>query len=65
MDSARRRRRTQTVREYRNYVHPHKQKESRVAFDQDSVMLCWAPVRAIINDLEERVVVSRGKADAG
>jgi hypothetical protein len=50
----------QTVREYRNYVHPHKQMVNKVAFDQDSVMLCWAPVRAIINDLEERVIASRG-----
>lgn len=47
------------VREYRNYVHPHKQKAHKVAFDQDSVMLCWAPVRAIVNDLEERVASVR------
>lgn len=51
------------VREYRNYVHPHKQKENRLAFDQDSVMLCWAPVQAIINDLEERVASSRSGGD--
>jgi hypothetical protein len=47
------------VREYRNYVHPYKQKTQQVAFDQDSVMLCWAPVRAIINDLEERVAAGK------
>jgi hypothetical protein len=43
------------VREYRNYVHPRKQMENRVTFDRDSVIMCWAPVRAIINDLEERL----------
>ena len=41
------------VREYRNYVHPRVQQQDPQDFDRDSVMLCWAPVRAVLNDLEE------------
>jgi hypothetical protein len=52
------------VREYRNYVHPHKQVENEMAFDRDSVMLCWAPVRAIVNDLEERLAQQRSAGAA-
>jgi hypothetical protein len=43
------------VREYRNYVHPRVQQRHPQMFDRDSVMLCWAPVRAVLNDLEERL----------
>ena len=43
------------VREYRNYVHPRVQQQDPQEFDRDSVMLCWAPVRAVLNDLEEQL----------
>jgi len=40
------------VREYRNLVHVRLQSESGLAPDGDTIMMCWAPVRAVINDLE-------------
>jgi len=40
------------VREYRNLVHIRLQSESGLAPDGDTIMMCWAPVRAVINDLE-------------
>lgn len=43
------------VREYRNFIHPRAQLAKEAEFDQDSVMLCWAPVRALVNDLEARL----------
>ncbi|WP_410576069.1 hypothetical protein [Amycolatopsis sp. lyj-108] len=46
---------TDTVRDFRNFVHPRKELSERPRFDQDSVMLCWAPVHALLNDLEENV----------
>lgn len=39
------------VRDYRNLVHPREQLESGVAPDGDTVLLCWQPVLAMINDL--------------
>ncbi|WP_432849126.1 hypothetical protein ACQPXB_00940 [Amycolatopsis sp. CA-161197] len=44
-----------TVRDFRNFVHPRKELAEQPRFDQDSVMLCWAPVHALLNDLEENV----------
>ncbi|OLT16553.1 hypothetical protein BJF78_13765 [Pseudonocardia sp. CNS-139] len=41
------------VREYRNFVHPRQQLESGLFPDNDTVLLCWQPVLAIINDLRE------------
>lgn len=43
------------VRQYRNFVHPRAELEKQPKFDQDSVTLCWAPVRALLNDLEEHI----------
>jgi hypothetical protein len=43
------------VRDFRNFVHPRKELAERPRFDRDSVMLCWAPVHALLNDLEENV----------
>ncbi|MEU6644540.1 hypothetical protein ABZ863_18575 [Saccharomonospora sp. NPDC046836] len=43
------------VRDYRNFVHPRKELAEQPDFDQDSVRLCWAPVHALLNDLEERL----------
>lgn len=45
----------QTVREYRNFVHPAADLEQKPKFDQDTVALCWGPVHALLNDLEERL----------
>jgi hypothetical protein len=52
------------VREYRNYVHPRVQLRSSQKFDRDSVMLCWAPVQAILNDLEEHLALITTEAGA-
>ncbi len=43
------------VRQYRNFVHLRAQVAKRAKLDQDSVMMCWGPVHAILNDLEERI----------
>ncbi|WP_190813762.1 hypothetical protein [Saccharopolyspora pogona] len=43
------------VREYRNFVHPAAELREKPKFDRDSVTLCWAPVRALLNDLEESI----------
>lgn len=40
------------VREYRNLVHPREQLENGVAPDGDTVLMCWQPVLAVINDLQ-------------
>ncbi|WP_433185681.1 hypothetical protein [Actinoallomurus sp. CA-150999] len=40
------------VRDYRNFVHLRLQRQRDLAPDQDTVMLCWGPVRAVLNDLE-------------
>ncbi|MGH3438851.1 MAG: hypothetical protein ACRDRN_20570 [Sciscionella sp.] len=43
------------VRDYRNFVHPRKEMAEQPDFDRDSVGLCWAPVHAMLNDLEARL----------
>jgi hypothetical protein len=48
------------VRDYRNFVHPRKELAEQPKFDRDSVTLCWAPVRALLNDLEEHVELANG-----
>ena len=40
------------VRGYRNFVHLRLQQERGVAPDRDTVMMCWGPVLAVLNDLE-------------
>jgi hypothetical protein len=50
------------VRQYRNLVHLRLQSETGLAPDRDTVMMCWAPVRAVINDLE--AVAARMKSEA-
>jgi hypothetical protein len=40
------------VRDYRNFAHLRQQRERSLVPDKDTVMLCWGPVRAILNDLE-------------
>lgn len=39
------------VRDFRNYVHPSVQLEKNFTPDGDTVLLSWAPVLAVINDL--------------
>lgn len=43
------------VIEFRNFVHPAAELRGAVTFDDDTVMMCWAPVRALLNDLEEHL----------
>ncbi|MFC7743317.1 hypothetical protein ACFQXA_23665 [Nocardiopsis composta] len=43
------------VRDFRNYVHPQRELADQPGFDSDSVGLCWAPVQAVLNDLEKRL----------
>jgi len=40
------------VRDYRNFVHPRHQLQNGFIPDRDTVALCWAPVHALLNDLE-------------
>ncbi|WP_229783447.1 hypothetical protein [Pilimelia anulata] len=40
------------VRDYRNFVHPRSQIEYGLVPDLDTVRMCWAPVHALLNDLE-------------
>lgn len=40
------------VREYRNFVHVRNQMERGFTPDADTVMLCWAPIQAVLNDLD-------------
>lgn len=44
------------VREYRNFVHPRHQIEYGLAPDLDTVRMCWAPVHALLNDLESALL---------
>jgi hypothetical protein len=41
------------VRNFRNFIHPRQQLENDFLPDQDTVSLCWGPVHAVLNDLEE------------
>lgn len=41
------------VREYRNFVHPREQLAHQFSPDADTVLLCWQPVLAMINDLDQ------------
>lgn len=40
------------VRDYRNFVHPRHQIDYGLVPDLDTVRMCWAPVHALLNDLE-------------
>jgi len=44
-----------TVRDFRNFVHPRKELSDRLRLDRDTVMMCWGPMNALLNDLEENV----------
>lgn len=44
-----------TVRNFRNFIHPRQELVDLPAFDDDSVGLCWAPLHAMLNDLEQQL----------
>ncbi|MFI5500975.1 hypothetical protein ACIA5E_18100 [Nocardia asteroides] len=45
-----------TVRNFRNYIHPGLELADNPEFDDDSVGLCWAPLQAMLNDLEHELM---------
>lgn len=53
---------SQVVRDYRNFVHPREQHRRGITPDEDTVLMCWQPVLALINDLDERLPGPRGPA---
>jgi len=46
---------THAIRDFRNFIHPRKEITEQPQFDADTVMLCWGPVQALLNDLEQNV----------
>ncbi|MGH3547849.1 MAG: hypothetical protein ACRDQU_06985 [Pseudonocardiaceae bacterium] len=43
------------VGQYRNFVHPRVQQKRGITPDADTVLMCWQPVLAVVNDLDERL----------
>ncbi len=43
------------VRDFRNYIHPRQQLEHDFTPNADTVNMCWVPVNAVLNDLEESI----------
>ncbi|HJT04948.1 MAG TPA: hypothetical protein VJ757_15170 [Pseudonocardiaceae bacterium] len=43
------------VRQYRNFVHPRAQQKRGITPDADTVLMCWPPVLAVVNDLDKRL----------
>lgn len=41
------------VRNFRNYIHPRRQQAEKFMPDGETVSLCWGPVHAVLNDLEQ------------
>jgi hypothetical protein len=48
------------VREFRNYIHPRRQFETNFTPDADTVAMCWTPVQALLNDLDNGALPSGG-----
>lgn len=46
------------VREFRNFIHPREEVVSRTRLDHDTVMMCWPPIGALFNDVEEHLAVA-------
>ncbi|GLY53003.1 hypothetical protein [Lentzea sp. NBRC 102530] len=40
------------VRDFRNYIHPRRQLETGFTPDEDTVLMSWPPVQALLNDLD-------------
>lgn len=48
------------VRDFRNFIHPRLEVASRSRLDHDTVMMCWGPIGALFNDIEERLTTVGG-----
>lgn len=48
------------VKDFRNFVHPRQQVASDARPDHDSVKMCWTPIGALFNDLEEHLASDQG-----
>lgn len=48
------------VKEFRNFIHPRREVASQTRLDHDTVMMCWGPISALFNDIEERLAVMGG-----
>lgn len=46
---------SELVRDYRNFVHPRVQLDMAFSPDDDTVLMCWQPVLAVLNDLRTRL----------
>lgn len=43
------------VKEFRNFIHLRQEVASHARLDHDTVMMCWGPIAALFNDLEEHL----------
>ncbi|PKW17612.1 hypothetical protein [Saccharopolyspora spinosa] len=48
------------VKEFRNFIHPRQEVVSQARLDHDTVMMCWGPIGALFNDVEERLATAGG-----
>lgn len=48
------------VKEFRNFIHPRQEVASQARLDHDTVMMCWGPIGALFNDVEERLATAGG-----
>jgi hypothetical protein len=48
------------VREFRNFIHPRQEAVSQARLDHDTVMMCWGPINALFNDIEEHLATTEG-----
>lgn len=48
------------VKEFRNFIHPRQEVASHARLDHDTVMMCWGPIGALFNDVEERLATTGG-----
>lgn len=46
------------IRDFRNYIHPRNQMESAFMPDEDTVSMCWPPIQALLNDLDNSIAAS-------
>lgn len=47
------------VKDFRNFIHPRQEAASQARLDHDTVMMCWGPIGALFNDLEECLATTR------
>ncbi|MFB9433520.1 hypothetical protein [Streptoalloteichus tenebrarius] len=48
------------IRNFRNYIHLRRQRESDFIPDGDTVTMCWPPVQALLNDLDASATETSG-----